>query len=40
MVEEDGFYYQEGTSPSEVLEAFEICEDLANQFVAYCLKKG
>ena len=39
MVEEDGFYYQEGTSPPEVLEAFEICEDLANQFVTYCLKK-
>lgn len=39
MVEEDGIYYQEGTSPSQVLEAYEICEDLAQQFVAYCLKK-
>lgn len=39
LVEEDGIYYQEGTSPSEVLEAYETCEDLAQQFVAYCLKK-
>ena len=39
LVEEDGIYYQEGTSPLEVLEAYEMCEDLAQQFVPYCLKK-
>ena len=39
MVEEDGNYYAEGTAPSQVLEAYEVCEDLAAQFVDYCLKK-
>lgn len=39
LVEEDGIYYAEGTAPSQVLEAYEVCEDLANQFVDYCLKK-
>lgn len=39
MAEEDGVYYAEGTSPSEVWEAYEVCEDLAQQFVDYCLKR-
>lgn len=39
LVEEDGAYFAEGTSPSEVLDAYEVCEDLAQQFVDYCLKK-
>lgn len=39
MVEEDGIYYAEGMAPSQVLEAYEVCEDLAAQFVDYCLKK-
>lgn len=39
MVEEGGIYYAEGTAPSQVLEAYEICEDLAAQFAEYCLKK-
>lgn len=39
LVEEDGTYYAEGMAPSQVLEAYEVCEDLAEQFVNYCLKK-
>ena len=39
LVEEDGHYYASGTSPSEVSEAFQICEDLAQQFVTYCREK-
>lgn len=39
LVEENGRYYAAGTSPSEVLEAYQICEDLARQLVEYCLKK-
>ena len=39
LVEEDGKYYSLGTSPSEVSDAFEVCEDLAQQFVKYCLDK-
>ena len=38
LVEEDGQYYAPGTSPSEVSEAFENCESLAQKFVAYCLE--
>lgn len=39
MVEEAGIYYAEGMAPSQVLEAYEVCEDLARQFVDHCLKK-
>ena len=39
LVEEDGAYYQVGTSPSEVLEDFLVCEDLAHQLVTYCQRK-
>ncbi|UUZ70716.1 hypothetical protein LP415_14660 [Polaromonas sp. P1(28)-8] len=39
LVEEDDQYYASGTSPSEVSEAFETCENLAQKFVAYCLEK-
>lgn len=33
LVEEDGKFYSPGTSPSEVSDAFDVCEDLAQQFV-------
>lgn len=39
LVEEDGKFYALGTSPSEVAEAHEICEDLAQQMVPYCVRK-
>jgi hypothetical protein len=39
LVEEDGKYYAVGTSPSEVAELYDICEDLAQQSVAYCTRK-
>lgn len=39
LVDQDGQYYSPGTSPSEVAEAHAVCEDLAQQFVKYCLDK-
>jgi hypothetical protein len=39
LVEEDGKYYSLGTSPSEVIAAFEVCDDLVSQMVAYCQRK-
>lgn len=39
LVEEDGKYYAPGTTPSEVAEAHEVCEDLAQQMVPYCVRK-
>lgn len=39
LVEENGKYYAPGTSPSEVAELYDICEDLAQQSVAYCNRK-
>ncbi len=39
MVQEDGRYYAVGTSPSEVHEAYEVCEDLVQQMVPYCQRK-
>ena len=39
LVEEDGKYYALGTSPSEVLEVFQMCDDLADQMGAYCTRK-
>ena len=39
LVEEDGYCYASGTAPSEVSEIFQTCEDLAQQFVAYCREK-
>lgn len=39
LVEEDGKYYSPGTSPSEVTAAFEMCDDLVTQMIAYCRRK-
>lgn len=39
LSEENGQFYPAGTSPSEVAEAFDVCEELAQKFVQYCLDK-
>lgn len=39
LVAESGHYYTSGTSPSEMLQAFERCEKLAQFFVDYCRQK-
>lgn len=39
LIEEDGRFYAHGTSPSEVLAAFKMSEDLVLQMVAYCERK-
>lgn len=39
LIEEDGKFYAPGTTPAEVLAAFDVCEDLAPQMAAYCQRK-
>ncbi|WP_342130043.1 hypothetical protein [Hydrogenophaga sp. OTU3427] len=39
LIEENGKLYAPGTSPSEVLTAFQVCEDLVSQMAAYCQRK-
>ncbi|UCV01577.1 hypothetical protein KI609_19235 [Acidovorax radicis] len=39
LVEEDGKFYAPGTSPSEVIAAFQMCDDLVSQMVPYCQRK-
>lgn len=39
LVEEGGKFYATGTSPHEVAQAFDVCEDLAVQMVPYCQRK-
>lgn len=39
LIEEDGRFYAPGASPSEVLAAFQMCEDLVPQVASYCLRK-
>lgn len=39
LVAEGGRFYIPGTSPSEVLAAFLMCEDLVSQMVPYCQRK-
>lgn len=39
LVQEGGKFYAPGTSPSEVLEAFEVCKDLVTQLAPYCQRK-
>lgn len=39
LVEEGGKFYAPGTSPSEVLAAFQMCEDLVSQMIPYCQRK-
>lgn len=39
LVEVDGKYYQEGNTPDQKLEQYVMCEDLAHQSLAYCLRK-
>lgn len=39
LIEEDGRFYALGASPSEVLAAFQMCEDLVPQMASYCLRK-
>jgi len=39
LVEEGGKFYAPGTSPSEVMAAFQMCDDLVSQMVAYCQRK-
>lgn len=39
LIEEDGKFYAPGTSPSEVVAAFRMCDDLASQMIPYCQRK-
>lgn len=39
LVQEGGQFYAPGTSPSEVLAAFEVCADLVTQMAPYCQRK-
>ena len=39
VVKVDGRFYEVGTSPREIAEAYEVSEDLAQQMVAYCRRK-
>jgi hypothetical protein len=39
VVEVDGKYYPEGNTPAQKLERYLMCEDLAKQGLAYCLRK-
>lgn len=39
LVEVDGKFYQEGNTPDQKLEQYVMCEDLAHQSLAYCLRK-
>ena len=39
LVEEDGKFYAPGTSPSEVVAAFQMWDDLVSQMVPYCQRK-
>lgn len=39
LIEENGKFYAPGTSPSEVLTAFQVCKDLVSQMAAYCQRK-
>lgn len=39
LVEEGGKFYAPGTSPSEVIAAFQLCDDLVSQMVPYCERK-
>lgn len=39
LIEEDGRFYSPGASPSEVIAAFQICDDLVSQMVPYCQRK-
>ena len=39
LVEEDGRFYAPGTSPSEVLATFQMCEDLVLQMASHCERK-
>ncbi|WP_147328145.1 hypothetical protein [Duganella sp. BJB476] len=38
LVAYGGKFYEPGTSPPEVLERWEVCEDLARQFAGKCLE--
>lgn len=39
LIEEGGKFYASGTSPSEVIAAFQVCDDLVAQMAAYCQRK-
>ena len=39
LVEEGGKFYAPGTSPGEVMAAFQMCDDLVSQMVPYCQRK-
>lgn len=39
LVEENGKFYQVGTSPTQVQEAFDMCNDLVVQMTPYCQRK-
>ena len=39
LVEEGGKLYAPGTSPGEVMAAFQMCDDLVSQMVPYCQRK-
>ena len=38
-VKEGGKYFASGTAPSEIAQAYDLCEDLAQQLQAYCIRK-
>lgn len=39
LVQEGEWFFESGTAPSEVFDAYEVCEDLAQKFTTYCTKK-
>lgn len=39
LVGEGGKFYAPGTSPAEVSEALQVCEDLVLQMIPYCQRK-
>lgn len=39
LIEEDGKFYAPGTTPTEIVAAFEVCEALVPQMAAYCQRK-
>jgi hypothetical protein len=39
VVKFEGRFYEPGTTPPELLEAYEACEDMAQQMAPYCIKK-
>jgi hypothetical protein len=39
VVKFEGRFYEPGTTPPELLQAYDSCEDMAQQMAPYCIKK-